>query len=234
MLRNIVTPFIGDDGRYHYLYKTTNHLIEKIYIGVHSFSKPFDEKYYGSNHQLIYDINEIGKSWFTCLPIKYFKNRTELLNAEIKLVDNSFINRNDTYNRMTGGGTGVWSQEARMRVSGQNHNRYGVKHSDDFKQYLSRKFQGRGNPFYGKSHSNETIEKVRQSNTGRPPPNKGIPMSQEQKEKLGKKILAISKTGDTIVFNTIKEAKVKLRAKNIHKVLNGERNHSGGYRFKYL
>lgn len=54
--------------------------------------------------------------------------------------------------------------------------------------------------------------------------------------KLRKPILAINKqTGDTRYFRGQRDASMTLdiQQSNIHKVLNGERNHAGGYHFEY-
>lgn len=100
------------------VYLTTNIINKKIYIGVHNTDNPyvFDgyigcgiNIYYPSSNAhpscpFHYAVKKYGFDAFVRNTIKVFDNRQDALNLERELVNEDFINRNDTYNITMGGG----------------------------------------------------------------------------------------------------------------------------------
>ena len=94
--------------KYHVVYKTTNTVNNKIYVGLHSTNN-INDKYIGSGYALKDAINKYGKSKFKKEILYVFNNRREARNMEASIVDKEFCKRKDTYN-LAEGGMGVENQ----------------------------------------------------------------------------------------------------------------------------
>ena len=90
---------------FHFIYKTTNIITEKYYIGAHSTIK-IDDGYLGSGVSLKRAIKKHGKSSFVREIICYCNSIDELYNKEIELISLCLNDRN-CYN-MKPGGKGGW------------------------------------------------------------------------------------------------------------------------------
>lgn len=89
---------------YHYVYKTTNLMNSKIYVGKHSSKiHPDKDRYMGSSIQLKRDIAEFGRQHFKREIIHVADSDEEAYEIERLLVDATFCSRIDVYNRMIGG-----------------------------------------------------------------------------------------------------------------------------------
>ena len=87
----------------HTVYKTTNKLNNKIYIGVHS-TKNINDGYIGSGTYLRKAIKKHGKENFERIILNNFDTREKALDKESELVNATFVLREDTYNLVLGGG----------------------------------------------------------------------------------------------------------------------------------
>ena len=76
-----------------------------IYIGMHSTNKLFDN-YMGSGTALNKIYNEFGKKNFIKYIIGIYDTKQEMINAEIRIVNEEFALREDTYNIAKGGTQG--------------------------------------------------------------------------------------------------------------------------------
>lgn len=192
---------------YGYIYKTTNLINGKIYIGQHKSTK-FDTTYYGSGVVILNAISKYGKNNFKCELIEWCETQSKTNSRErywIKFYNSR--NRLIGYN-VTEGGEGVrgfhLSEESRKKISvskiGVTPNRDYHDISNETKQKISSTLKE-----YYKSHDNarkgvhlseETKQKLRNANLGktysqevrnkhkRPAWNKDIPMSEEAKQHL--------------------------------------------------
>ena len=76
--------------RYYFLYKTTNKMNGKFYIGVHSTIK-MDDGYLGSGKRLRYSIRKYGKENFEIEILEFFSSRELMFEAERNLVSTDLI-----------------------------------------------------------------------------------------------------------------------------------------------
>ncbi len=98
------------EKEYHYLYKTTNLINNKFYVGMHS-TNDLEDGYLGSGKRLRYSINKYGKHNFVKEIITFFKNRNELIEAEKNLVNLELIKEELCMNLMIGGTGGSQTPE---------------------------------------------------------------------------------------------------------------------------
>lgn len=87
---------------FHIVYKVTNLINNKIYIGIHS-TEDLSDNYYGSGKYIKESIKKYGKENFKKEIICYCGSREEAFEKEKQLVDKQFIERNDVYNLSLGG-----------------------------------------------------------------------------------------------------------------------------------
>ncbi len=88
-----------------YLYKITNLINNKIYVGVHRTDNPNDD-YMGSGHLILRAINKYGVDNFSKTILASFENREDAYRAEAEIVTPKFLLREDVYNINRGGDGG--------------------------------------------------------------------------------------------------------------------------------
>ena len=89
-------------AKIHYLYEIKNKLNGKIYIGIHS-TENVDDGYMGSGSLIMKAIEKYGKYNFTKTILEYCDSRELLVELEKKVVNENFVDRQDTYNLTIGG-----------------------------------------------------------------------------------------------------------------------------------
>lgn len=92
---------------YYYIYKITNKINSKIYIGVHSTTN-LDDGYMGSGKAIKSAIRKYGKDVFDKEIIEHFNSYEDMISKEIEIVNYDFISTNKTYNACIGGQGGQW------------------------------------------------------------------------------------------------------------------------------
>lgn len=90
---------------YHFIYKTTNLINGKIYIGAHSTDN-INDSYLGSGSILHKAITKYGRESFQREIIHFCETPDELYQLESEIVNEEFIARDDVYNVTLGGGGG--------------------------------------------------------------------------------------------------------------------------------
>ena len=129
------------NNRYGCIYKTTNIVTKKVYIGQTIYiNNVLEKKYKGSGSYLWNSINKYGWEKFNSDILCYCDSKEELNKMEefyIKELNSLYPLG---YNLMTGG-----SQNG--------------KHHEESRKKMSQ--PGEKNPFYGKKHSEETLCKLR-------------------------------------------------------------------------
>jgi hypothetical protein len=88
----------------HYiLYKTTNTISGRFYIGVHETDN-LNDGYLGSGEYLKNAIKKYGVENFTCVILETYEDKKFAFEEENEIVNETFIRRLDTYNLRVGGG----------------------------------------------------------------------------------------------------------------------------------
>lgn len=103
----------------YYIYKTTNIINNKIYIGKHSSANMELDSYFGSGIYINKAIKKYGKSNFKREILYQFDNEEDAYLMESKIVNEDFIKRSDTYNVQCGG-TGSKGQSFVGKVVAKN------------------------------------------------------------------------------------------------------------------
>lgn len=96
--------------KYHFIYKTTNLLSGKYYIGMHSTNN-LNDGYLGSGKRLRYSINKYGKENHIIEILEFFDTREELVKREKEIVNLNEISKKDCINLKVGGNGGFTDEE---------------------------------------------------------------------------------------------------------------------------
>jgi group I intron endonuclease len=168
--------------KFHFIYKTTNLLNNKFYIGMHSTSN-LKDGYIGSGTNLRRAVRKYGIDNFKFEILEWCSNRDELIKREVEIITEEYINDYNCYNMKHGGEGGFNNQEHQFKCS----QAAGIKHrermlndskyrenftkkiSDANKRRLERGDLKTWKDVYnwsGKKHKPETIEKIKLSKKG--------------------------------------------------------------------
>ena len=152
---------------FYTVYKITNKLNGKFYIGKHKTQNLYDD-YMGSGKLIKNAIKKYGSENFVKEILEFFNTEEEMNFAERKLV---VIDSKISYNLAPGGygGTSFCSEETREKLSNAASKRKGnISVSANARKNLSiaakrRTVQG----FAGKRHSETTLLKMQEKHKGR-------------------------------------------------------------------
>jgi group I intron endonuclease len=154
------------------IYKTTNLITNKIYIGQDSKNNP---NYLGSGLLLNSSIEKHGIENFKKEILEYCNSKKELNEREIYWINyyNS-LDKNIGYNISTGGSGGdnitnnpnrdKFIEKQKLRT-GIKNSMYSKTHSEESKQKM--RHCGESNGMFGKKHKNTSIEKQKDKAKGR-------------------------------------------------------------------
>lgn len=161
---------------YGYIYKTTNLINNRKYIGLHK-SEKFDNSYKGSGKILLQAIKKYGINNFETVIIDTAQSLEELYRKEIFWIDFFKANEVHEYYNIKQGGKGAWkingvsikkgrkiSEQARRNTS-EAHK--GIKPTKETRQKMSISHKGERNGFYGKTFSDETLKRFSKLRKGR-------------------------------------------------------------------
>ncbi len=198
---------------YFTVYKTTNIINGKFYIGVHKTTNPNDS-YLGSGKRLKLAIEKYGETNFKKEILSIFDSYKLAYEEEQKLVTNEMISLGNCYNLAPGGIGGC----SKMPVSDLTKSKLsnaliGRPKSEEHKTNISKGKKNKPNThFIGKHLSDETKAKIRESK-------KNLVVSDEWKENISKAQLG---NKNRIGKFHSEETKEKLRLKGKSRVVSPE------------
>jgi len=143
------------------IYKITNKINGKIYIGKHQTTNPNDS-YYGSGKAIVDAIQKHGKDNFTKEVLFIFDNEEQMNLKERELITEDFVGRTDTYNLGVGGEGGPHFKNRHHSEITKNKVRNTIK---------AMNISSSG--FTGKTHSLSTITRIKEKISGSNNPNYG-------------------------------------------------------------
>jgi len=174
----------------HYIYKTTNLLNGKFYIGMHSTNN-LNDGYIGSGERIRRSIKKYGKENFKFEILEFYPDRKTLKKRESELVNEDLLNDEMCMNLCFGGGGGYISPEGVKKGRITTDNILREKYGEDFRQKISNNYWlklksntdllnqhkeklsnglkssdfDHGSTFRGKKHSDETKKIIGEKNS---------------------------------------------------------------------
>lgn len=163
--------------KYHFIYKTTNLVNGKYYVGMHSTNN-LDDGYVGSGKRLWYSIKKYGKENFKIEYLQFFNNRKLLIEGEKKIVNSELINDPLCLNLKLGGTGGLVDENhaynwhaaggrAVLKLIGQKHNER-MRNDSEYREKIIYKISSKlkGNSTWlGKKHKEESKRKIGEANS---------------------------------------------------------------------
>jgi group I intron endonuclease len=168
---------------WHTIYKTTNTINGKFYIGKQSCKNLYNN-YLGSGFLLKRAIEKYGKQSFKKEILWFCDSEEGAYKLESIIVNEEFIANENVYNVKVGGlGSKNMSNETKQKISKtvkKWHDEVGV--SDETRKKLSVAHSGENHHFYGKKLSEDHVQKLVDGHTGV----SNGPHSDETKRKMSK------------------------------------------------
>lgn len=183
----------------HIIYKITNTINNKIYVGAHS-TEDINDSYMGSGIAIKKAQKKYGMKHFIKEILHVFDTREEMYEKEREIVDIEFINRPDTYNAGIGGkGAPMaligWSDEQRKLIS---ENTSKVMQSPEMRERLSKLKKGKPQSEESNRKRSETLKaKYMNGRIDR----EYKPLTEAHKAKLGRSVSI-----DGVVYSSGSEA----------------------------
>lgn len=201
--------FKSQNKVYGYIYRTTNEVNHKTYIGQHK-KDYFDEKYLGSGVLIKQAVRKYGRFNFSLTLLKTCFSKEELNNEEQRIIKLERERGHAEYNISDGG---VGTKGVRL----VDNPKYGIYHTEERRKRLAElasKRKGKNSPLYGRKMTPEHIAKTRRT---------GSTQSAETRKKIseaGKKKTACP------ICNKMFPSRLEMSAhyKKVHTPKNKKRN----------
>jgi len=158
---------------YYTIYKITNQINGKFYIGSHK-TKDLNDGYMGSGKYLNHAYKKYGLENFSKEILFVFDTPEEMYAKEAEIVNDEFLAEENTYN-LKRGGFGGWDyinndktliQQRNKKVANIRDNSHGnliraiarqtKEYKEKQKQGLKKYFENNSGSFLGKTHSDKT------------------------------------------------------------------------------
>lgn len=164
--------------KYHFIYKTTNTLSGRYYIGMHS-TDDLEDGYMGSGTRLKRSLNKYGKENHEIEYLEFLDSRKELKDREVEIVNLNEIAKEECMNLKVGGYGGLSNEEHKRNFIKAGAKAFSdkFKNDPDFREKRLKILanntkvnveEGKMVPpsFKDKKHSEETKQKMSESSKG--------------------------------------------------------------------
>jgi len=166
--------------KYHFIYKTTNTLTGRYYIGMHSTDN-LEDGYLGSGKRLRYSIRKYGNESHQREILEFVDTREELKAREKEIVSLDEIAKEDCMNLVIGGeGFGVDDRQKEMSLKASKFLQDKLLNDSEFKEewrkkvaeglkraYAEGNITHLGYDWTGRKHSEDSKKKMSQSRKGK-------------------------------------------------------------------
>ena len=173
--------------RYHFIYRTTNQINNKFYVGMHSTDN-LEDGYFGSGKRLGYSIRKYGLENHKFEILEFLPSREELKKREAEVVNEEFLADPFCMN-LKFGGEGGWDHTKNMDLTSRaktlnNIRSEKIKTDPEFAEIVSQSAKaaynsalhdiekmmkikeekhGSSNCWLGKRHTEKSKEKMRKT-----------------------------------------------------------------------
>lgn len=161
------------EKKFHFIYKTTNLLNGKYYIGMHSTDN-LEDGYLGSGKRLKYSVNKYGRENHVREILEFVDNRINLRKREEEIVNLDEIAKEMCMNLKIGGECGSvdikYEKQSSWLKSKWNEKEYRdkiVKLSGERMKQHHKNGKIKYDTFTGREHTNEAKEKMSIAKKGR-------------------------------------------------------------------
>ena len=140
---------------YYTIYKTTNRLNGKFYVGMHKTEK-YNDNYLGSGKIFEIAVKKYGRECFVKEVLVLCESYDEMVDLEKALITKDWLikNKGKTYNMSIGGEGGcVWNSPPLLGVKGKDHPNFGKT--------------GSKNSMFGRKHTQEAKKAISDKNRGK-------------------------------------------------------------------
>ncbi len=142
--------------KYYTVYKITNLVNDKIYIGVHQTFK-LDDDYMGSGSEITKAIHKIGKINFKKEILYLLEDENSMFDKEAEIVTNEFIKLDSNYNIVPGGGG--WTVETARNGRTKTNKILEEKYGSDWRTVVGKMGAKASNTSEAKAKRKETMLK---------------------------------------------------------------------------
>lgn len=197
--------------KFHTIYKITNKINGKIYIGAHTTSNPNDS-YLGSGDKILLAIKKYGKQNFSKEILSYHSTKKDMYKEEARIVTEDFIKQKNNYNVVVGG-----KQPPSFK---------GKKHSIESRSKISKANRGQPKTI---EHKEKLRNRIRTANHSR-----NISFAKKGKPNGKGRPVVCVELGK--IFKDAIEAKNYFGLKNHSSIHNAAKRNrtSAGYHWKYV
>lgn len=149
------------ESEFNIVYKITNTINGRIYVGVHKTDK-LEDGYMGSGKRIKYEIQKYGLLHFTKEILFNFQTYEEALQKEAEIVNEDFLKRDDVLNMVPGG----WDALQVGKLAGKKI-KWLFENCPETKQKIlegAQKGREKSREYWlGNTHTEETKQKLRDS-----------------------------------------------------------------------
>jgi hypothetical protein len=115
--------------KYHFMYKTTNLITHKYYVGMHS-THNLNDGYLGSGKRLWYSLNKYGRENHMIERLEFFETREDLRKREIEIVNEDLLKDVLCINLKMGGLGGFSLEQQRINATHANKKMNWLREND--------------------------------------------------------------------------------------------------------